>query len=94
MSQMALGFSIPSAMSGNGAPTGLVRTIMSAPVAKTLCIPFQRANVQCEVDLFYATTPIAIVTDLQQEVRIRLQPRLAIAASGWRVILSHNQYDL
>ena len=94
MSQMALGFSIPSVMSGNGAPTGLVRTIMSAPVAKTLCIPFQRANVQCGVDLFYATTPIATAIDLQHEVRTRPQPRLAIAASGWRVMFSDNKYDL
>lgn len=94
MSQMALGFSIPSAMSGNGAPTGLVRTIMSAPVARTLCTPFQRANVQCEVGLFYATTLIAIATDLQHEVRTHPQPRLAIAASEWRVILSYNRYDL
>ena len=81
-------------MSGNGAPTGLVRTIMSAAVSKTLCIPLQRANVQCEVGLFYATTLIAIATDLQHEVRTHPQPRLAIAASGWRVMFSDNKYDL
>ena len=81
-------------MSGNGAPTGLVRTIIPVPVTKTLCTPFQRANAQCEVDLFYATTPIAIAIDLQQEGRTRPQARQAIAASGWRVILSYNRYDL